>query len=338
MADPQQLLDYDPADVDDKFRALTELGSRPVGSAAESRAREFVEESMRAEGLDVRRERFPYLGWSLEQRPALRVGAGRWSADALAFTYSPPTPAGGLSGTIEWVGQHWVAGLYRWEKFRIADETGATVGYVSARPDGPPMPAALAESSSPVPHFIIGADDLARLQTELGGPTPVIVSGKLDARLDRTATGVNLEARIAGTAPAPLHIGLCAHLDTADLSPRADGATRALMAVLALVRHYARRPAPHSIKVLIFTGTEADIAGSKAYVADHPDIWDLSLAINLDEIPDGEPQLVASVPEAFEARLRHLIDSIDPGTCASTAVPCHRAATRCRSRRWAFRS
>ena len=303
-------LDLDRAALERDLQALTEFGPRPIGSKGEAIARERVEGVLQAAGLGVRRHEFPYLGWSLEGQPSVQIGPDGWAPEALAFTYSPPTPEGGLAGALEWVGQHWVGGLQRWEKFRIADDAGTTVGYVSAAPSGPAVPAPLAESSSPLPHFIIGGEDLARLRSELEEGSTVAFQGTIAARLDPAAIGVNVATTIPGTGENPLPVALCGHLDSMEGSSRAAGATRALVAVLALVRHYARHPAPHPIELVLFTGTEADIAGSKAYLADHPELWDVSLAINVDGIPDTDPLLVASAPEALEAQLYDLVQSM----------------------------
>jgi hypothetical protein len=70
MADTQQSLEFDPAAADADLRALAELGPRPLGSAAESLAREIVERTLRADGIDVRRHEFPCLGWSVEEPPS----------------------------------------------------------------------------------------------------------------------------------------------------------------------------------------------------------------------------------------------------------------------------
>jgi hypothetical protein len=299
-------LDFDLSTIGTELQALAELGPRSIGSAAESQAREIVAGFLSEAGLEARPHEFGYLGWSLGRPTSARLGAGEHAVDALAFTYSAPTPPEGVSGGLERVGEHWVHGLWRWRKFRIVGAGGETLGYVSAVPDGPAVAAALGESASPLPHFIVGADALG----ELSDGSRVPFWGSIDARFDATARGVNLATTIPGTDPALAPVVLTAHLD-AEAGPRCAGAARALIAVLTFARAYACQTGPRTLEVVVFTGTDADIAGSKAYVADHPALRETALAINVDEIPNGEPLLVASVPESLEARLWRLLERRD---------------------------
>jgi hypothetical protein len=301
------------------WETLTSARDRFPGSEGEVAARRFLVAQLEGLGLDVELHDFPYLGWSLSAPTSLAVTHPQpVELDALAFIYSSPTPAEGVSGTLEHVGEHWVIGLYRWPKFRIADDTGATVGYVSGRPDGPAIPQPLAEGSSPVPHFIVGDADLQRLREALAAG-PVRVRGSIRAALDPNAVDTNVIARLPGRDPSAPRIAVCAHMDSVYDCPGANDNAGGLLGVLTLARHYARVGARGPMEFLFFTGEEWDLFGSKAYVADHAEsAAGLAVLINLDGIAEAIAQLqVWSGPEELERRLHAAIEAFERDAVAA---------------------
>jgi hypothetical protein len=303
----------------DDWATLTSARDRFPGSDAEEAARRFLVGRLEEAGLQVELHDFPYLGWALDAPTTLAVTAPQpLELDALAFIYSSPTPIGGVSGSLEYVGEHWVIGLYRWSKFRIADEAGVTVGYVSGRPDGPAIPQPLAEGSSPLPHFIVGDAALQRLREALAAG-PVRVSGNIHARLDPKAVGTNVIARLPGRDSSAPRIAVCAHLDSVYDCPGANDNAGGLLAVLGIARHYARLGSPGPMEFLLFAGEEWDLFGSKAYVADHAEsAAGLAVLINLDGIAEAiEEMQVWSGPEDLERRLYAAIEEFERDVVAA---------------------
>jgi hypothetical protein len=299
----------------DEWATLSSGRDRFPGSLTEAAARSFLVSQLEDLGLEIELHEFPHLGWALEAPTTLAVTHPRpFELDARAFIYSSPTLAHGVTGTLEYVGEHWVIGLYRWTKFRIADDAGTTVGYVSGRPDGPAIPQPLAEGSSPVPHFIVGDADLRRLQDALGAG-PVCVNGSIHSRLDPEAIGTNVIARLPGRDSAAPRIAVCAHLDSVYDCPGANDNAGGLLGVLTLARHFARTGAPGPIDFCLFAGEEWDLMGSKAYVADHAEsAAALAVLINLDGIAEAIDELqIWSGPEELERRLYAAIEEFERG-------------------------
>lgn len=297
----------------DDWATLSSGRDRFPGSPREAAARRFLVAQLEELGLEVELHEFAYLGWALEAPTTFTVTHPEpLELDALAFIYSSPTPAEGVSGTLEYVGQNWVIGLYRWTKFRIADDAGKTLGYVSGRPDGPPIPQPLAEGSSPLPHFIVGDADLRRIEDALAAG-PVQVQGAIHSRLEPAALATNVIARLPGRDAAAPHIAVCAHLDSVYDCPGANDNAGGLLGVLTLARHYARAGAPGPMDFLLFAGEEWDLMGSKAYVADHAQsAAALAVLVNLDGIAEAIDQLqVWSGPEELERRLYAAIEEFE---------------------------
>jgi hypothetical protein len=302
----------------EEWSTLTAAVDRFPGSAREEAARRYLVEQFEALDLEVELHEFPYLGWSLDEPAALAVtGPEQRPLETLAFIYSGPTPDEGVSGTLEYVGEHWVIGLYRWTKFRIRDAGGRTVGYVSGRPDGPAIPQPLAEGSSLAPHFIVGDADLEYLNARTAEGSAISVTGTIASRLDPGARSSNVVARAKGRDPGAPRIAVCAHIDSVYGCPGANDNAGGLLGVLGLARHYAGAGARVPIDFLCFAGEEWDLFGSKAYVADHagtPAVTDLAVLINLDGIAEAIDELqVWSGPEALESRLYAAIEGYERG-------------------------
>lgn len=309
-------LNIDSTRLSQEWRILTEGGARFPGSEAERSARAYLQSQLRETGLDVREHTFPLQGWELHSVPRLLVThPTQRRLEAAAFIYSSPTRPDGISGSLEYVGDHWVIGLYRWRKFRIVGKDGRTLGYVSGRGDGPAIPQPLAEGSSPLPHFIVGIEDLDWLIKRVSEDGSVSITGFLKSELHRDAIGTNVVAHLPGREDSGKRVAVCAHLDSVYGCPGANDNGGGLLAVLSLARYYAEVGCERSIDFILFAGEEWDLAGSKAYVADHigtPAIDDVVALINLDGIAEAIEELqVWSGPEALEARLYRAIEGYE---------------------------
>lgn len=300
--------------IEAEWKHLTALGPRFPGTAAENATVEYLVSQLQALPLSVREHEYRYLGWNLLRPPTLKLLAPvQEEIEALAFMYCGPTPKGGVSGRLEYLGDHWVIGLYKWPKFAIRGENGQLLGYVSGRPDGPPIPQPLAESSSVVPHFIIGTGDLHRFLHWRDKGMEIRVQGEIACRINPAARSRNVVARYEPPAPGERRVALCAHMDSVYICPGANDNAGGLVAVLALARHYSAVRPPFPMDFLFFCGEEWDLAGSKAYVAEHitPEVArQYKMLMNLDGIAEASRNLQVWVgPEPFEEELREAIES-----------------------------
>ena len=311
-----------PATLWREWTTLTAGSDRFPGTAHHEATRQYLVQQLRQLDVDVTLHEFPYLGWRLVRPPRLALTSPEPRAlDALAFIYSGATPPGGVSGTLHYVGEHLVIGLYRWKKFRVSDAQGETLAYVSGRPDGPAIPQPLAEGSAPIPHFIVGDRDLAYLADAIQEGREITVFGEIDCVLDESARGCNVIARTrAGPRGLP-RVALCAHIDSVYDCPGANDNAGGVLALLALARHYSTVGTHRPIDFLFFDGEEWDLFGSKAYVADHVGtaaLADLAVLINLDGIAEAITDLqIWSGPEELEARLYSHIEEYEHGAASS---------------------
>lgn len=298
--------------IAEDLETLSRMGPRFMGSTAEkATVRHLVERLSGIAGLEVATQEFAYLGWSLERLPDLRVTAPEpLVLDAIAYIYCAP---GTVSGRLELLGEHWVIGDYKWDKFAITHD-GEMVGYISARRDGVAIPQPLAEGSRLVPHFGVGTEEARRLHAWLEAGQEVFVEGTIDCAIDPSAMAENVVATLASPASEE-RIVVCCHLDSMYTCPGANDNASGMAATIALAEHFASAGYPRSLDFVFFNGEEWDLAGSKAYVARahaRGELDAVKLVVNLDGIAYSAEQLqIWAGPEGLEDELRSTVQSFD---------------------------
>lgn len=294
------------------WRELTDLGPRFPGTPAETSTLSYLRAQLEGLPLTIWGDDFNYLGWSLQELPRLRLLAPeQQELDCLAMIYCGATPPGGITGRVEYLGEHWIIGDYKWDKFAITRD-GKTVGYISGRRDGRAIMQPLGEASRLVPHFSIGTADAQRLMDWCEAGIEVQVNGIIRCHLDPQARAQNLIATYVPPRGSSERIGICCHLDSMFVCPGANDNAGGMTATLALARYYAENGAPCTIDFIFFNGEEWDLAGSKAFVARHltPErARTMKMLINLDGIADAIRELQLWVgPEGFEHDLKAAVD------------------------------
>jgi hypothetical protein len=292
---------------------LIEIGPRFPGTSNEAKAIAYISDQLQNLPYQVSYHEYAYLGWALNKPPCLRVlEPTAREMHCQAYIYCAPTPPGGIRGTVEPIGEHWVIGDYRWEKLAVRDDRDKVVAYVSARPDGPAMPQPLSERSSLVPHFSIGTGDHQQFIRWINTGKRIVVEGEIDAQLNPEAKSKNVIASFNPQSSSQSKIVLCAHLDSMYICPGANDNAGGVAALLALARYYAQRGLDFAIEFIFFNAEEWDLAGSKAYVRDfitRENAQEIKMLLNLDGISEvGESLQIWVGPEGFEHDLKAVID------------------------------
>lgn len=299
------------------WRDLLSIGPRFTGSQAEREAREFVLSRLADLTLETTTFEYDYPGWELLERPTFSVTSPeRLDMSALAFIYCAGTGEDGISGRLELLGNHRVIGCFDWTKFAILDAFDDVIGYVSVRPDGPPIPQPLDKGSAVLPHFILGAENLERLVGWATRGERVEVTGTIRARYGFRGRSANILARYAAPNPGAFRLVICGHLDSMYDCPGANDNGGGVVGLLALARAVSRTLLQFDVDLIWFTGEEWDLAGSRAYVKTLGEeaISEIRLVVNLDGIAETAEQLhVWSGNEDLEAQLRALISKQQSG-------------------------
>jgi len=284
-----------------------------MGTAPEMTALQLIKECIATSKVNVTEHQFIYKSWKLFGQPLLKFrNPLKKDIPCEAFINCRATPAGGIRGSIDFIGFHRVIGAFDWPKFGIKDSQGKIVGYISGRPDGPAQPQPLDPKSGPLPHFIIGADDLRQIETWIDEGVPIEVEGAIECETGEQATGINL---IASFNPAITRkrICLCAHYDSVYSSPGANDNASSVAALLAIADMMTE---DHELPLdlVFFTGEEWGNLGSRAYIKDlvqNGKDDTIQCVINLDAISEGSDLQVWVGPEMFEQQLKRAIDQFE---------------------------
>ncbi len=277
-----------------RLRGLLALGPRFTGTAAEGQARRYVLAALSNIGLPAQELAYDYVGWALSETPRFKATApDRKTFDAMAFIHSSGTPARGLRGRLQYLGHHWVIGCFDWMKFAVLDDNDELIGYVSARPDGPPIPQPLDHQSAIVPHFIVGSDAYELLGNWADAGMTIKIEGTLNSRQGDRASSANIIASYRPEGGPPFRIVVSAHLDSMWGAPGSNDNGGGAVGVLALAHAVTQSPLPVAIDFVWFTGEESNLLGSRAYVSSlgDADLAQIRLLMNLDGIAEAGEQL-----------------------------------------------
>jgi carboxypeptidase Q len=308
--------------LEENLRYLTDaIGGRVTGSPAADRAVGWAVEAFRKSGVDeVHTEKFTVpVGWS-EGRTRLEILAPEpFSVRLVAFGWSPPTPAAGITADIVDVGKGDEAGfaiagasakgailLVHTELLETLDQLfgeymgappiidravksgAAALFWMSSRPS-----LLLYRHSSTMtgeldrlPMAVLAREDAGRIARFLAAGEKVHVHFNMPNEVTRPITSENVAAEIRGREKPDEFVILGAHLDSWELGTGAldNGCNAAMVIDAARAIHAAGIVPRRSIRFILFTGEEEGMVGSAAYARAHRSELDkMDAAVIFDE-------------------------------------------------------
>ena len=293
---------------------LCELGDRFAGQPGDGPAADYVEQSLRSEGLQIERSGAELITFR-EDHCSLALADGT-PLDATSAYYSPSTP-GPIDAPLIYIG----SGTE--QSFEGSDVRGAIVvleedalgyelfwlgkyaeraaargaaGIVVIHPfpwsyrmtmefGGADLSKPFAEPS--VPSVAISATSALRMMSAIAAGSPM-------ARFDlRTVVAPCMSDSVAGVLPGTKHpeqrVIVLAHRDI-PIVPGANDNGSGTAAILELARMLADHPAERSIVLLSVAGEEGRAQGTARYIeALGDEIANVKAAISIDMIAAGGP-------------------------------------------------
>ena len=170
----------------------------------------------------------------------------------------------------------------------------------------------VAAELDPVPSAILAREDALRIGRFLDAGEPVRMRLSLPNRIGGPVTSRNVIAEIQGSETPKEIVMLGAHLDSWDMgSGCLDNAVNAVLVIEAAraIANSASRPR-RTIRFALFSGEEAGLFGSLAYVRKHRDELDRFSAVLVHDMGlgkisgyaiNGRPELEAPLREAMTA-------------------------------------
>jgi aminopeptidase YwaD len=305
-----------------------EIGARPAGSEAETRARDYLRARLEEDGAAVETCAFTFRGWRALERPTVEVG--NTSLDAVTVPYTFGTPPDGVEGTLHFEGE-WpiIPGRLSCPRFLLEDEAGETRAAILASPAGKArqLPNTLPLLS--LPAVVIGADDGQRLRASVG-------SNGARARVtcpqpwEGPLQSANLVVDGHGTGPLVL---VLAHYDSVEGSPGANDNASGAVLLLRLVRSLHDAGAGR-IRFVLCGAEEPFIVGSRAYatnLATTGELGRIAACMCLDMVGVGDQFSVRRADDSIWARAAGAVGKSSPG-----GLPIGETSAMPASDHWAF--
>ncbi len=285
----------------------TEVGPRPAGTEADTRARTWAVRRLRDLGFaNVHVEPFAMPVWIRGEERAEIVAPFPQPMHVAALGNSGTTPPGGIEAEI--IAFDSVAALTRARdedvRGRIVFITHAMMptqdgssyaGFRAPRREGPSVAsrkgaAAIvirsigtdhhrnahtgiqtwADGARPIPAGALSIPDAEQLQRILARGQPVRMRLLLRSHTIRRRMSGNVVAEVPGSDPAAGTILIGAHLDSWDLSPAAfDNASGVAITIAAAHRIMAAGRPRRTIRVVLFGAEEVGEFGSESYFQHH---------------------------------------------------------------------
>jgi hypothetical protein len=290
---------------------LVSHGPRFHGTSGMAAAASWIESSVQALGLDVRRETVSLPGWHPGSVRSVRVTAPvTRELPAWPMLWSAGTD-GVVSGRLEVLGPEGIWGdSIVWQRFGVRDASGRIAAVVHARDGGPAAPQPLPSGSAEdVAHLAIGHLDGLQLAEWIADHDAVEVSVTLDSGPRDRSESDNLVVDIAGTDPSAGTVVVCGHLDSFYNTVGAYDNGSGSIALLMLAELWAAEPPARSIRIVWFTAEEWHLLGSRHHVGllSEPDREQIDFVLNLDGLGRGDHLETFVGPEAFGFDVRDAI-------------------------------
>jgi Peptidase family M28 len=272
-----------------------DVGPRPAGSAAASRAADVVADAFRELGLEPRFQEFELLGYDADE-PEFEVEGERWDAGPCMYAH-----AFDGEGTVHRIGSSAApVGDGRLPNFAIVDADGREVARLLTSPfsiGAIPFMSPHVHVTTPPTAFVSIADserleDGMRVRLKVGG------------RFLPGCRERNVIADIPG-GTGDGHVVVCAHYDSVWHGPGAIDNATGVEGVRRVGEALRERDLPRSVRLVAFAAEEIKLTGSRYYVDEaglRGELDAVKGVVNLDCIGRGEKLQILASPDALLGR------------------------------------
>jgi hypothetical protein len=271
-----------------------DVGPRPAGSDAASRAADTVAEAFRELGLETRFQEFDLVGYEADE-PELEVEGEHWPAGPCMYAH----PFDG-EGTIKRIGFSLApVGEGKLPNFAVVDRDGREVARLLTSPFSTgaiPFMSSHEHITTPPTAFVSRADserlqDGMRVRLKIGGRF-------LPGRRER-----NVIAELPGRSDERVLVS--AHYDSVWRGPGAIDNASGVEGVRRIGEALQGRDLPRTVQLVAFAAEEIKMTGSRFFVDEaklRGELAQIGGVVNLDCIARGEKLNLLASPDALLGR------------------------------------
>jgi hypothetical protein len=271
-----------------------DVGPRPAGSDAASRAADTVAEAFGELGLESRFQEFQLVGYEADE-PQLEVEGERWDAGPCMYAH----PFDG-EGAVKRIGESPApVGEGKLANFAVVDSDGREVARLLTSPFSTgaiPFMSAHVHITTPPTAFVSRAAserlrDGMRVRLKVGGR---FVPGRRER---------NVIAELPGRSPERVIVS--AHYDSVWHGPGAIDNASGVEGVRRIGETLKGRDLPRTVQLVAFAAEEIKLTGSRWFVDEaklRGELAQIAGVVNLDCIAHGEKLTVLASPDALLGR------------------------------------
>ncbi|MBS7529287.1 DUF4910 domain-containing protein [Hazenella sp. IB182353] len=278
--------------------------ARVAGTEGEKEAAEFVAKRLRRLGYEVEMQQFPFTSFADHGSSIALTSPESKNLESKAFTYSPATPEGGLSGSIVYAElgsaedfsridvEGKIALIKRgsysfYDKVQNAANAGAIGAIIFNHSEG--LISGTLGSQTDIPALALsdvdGNDLLGLLES---GEVQLTLNANTET-IETYSQNViaNKKARKKAKDPQTLIVG--AHYDGVD-TPAANDNASGTATLLEVARVLAKKKLDHNLRFVAFGAEEAGLIGAYEYVdaLDDAEKENISGMLNMDMVGVGD--------------------------------------------------
>jgi aminopeptidase YwaD len=291
-------------------RELSEgIGPRLGGSEGAHRARDWVASLLEELGLDVRLQRFTYVGWDYERPP---------SAELLApvsetLECAPAAFSAATEGVVE--GRVWADGtltiipeLFDMGRLAVGENGDRRAALLVPPLAGPPYPLPISQRTTPESSVYVSKDDGDRIRAWLEAGIEVVVRIETFGRHLPGMVDWNVIGRLPGASDDVVVVS--SHYDTAVHCPGAMDNASGVAAMAEAARRAIERGVEHTHEFIAFAAEEWMLFGSEHYaeeLARQGAIDRYRGVVNCDPLGPGDTLEIWVGPEELRGRVDRIL-------------------------------
>jgi aminopeptidase YwaD len=293
-------------------RELSEgIGPRLGGSDGSRRARDWIASLLDELGLEVRLQRFTYVGWDYERPPSVELLA----PVAEVIECAPAAFSAATEGPVE--GRVWADGtvtiipeLFDMGRLAVGENGDRRAALLVPPLTGPPYPLPILQRTTPESTVYVSKDDGDRIRAWLDEGTEVVVRIETFGRHAPGTVDWNVIGTLSGDDGGDEVVAVSSHYDTAVHCPGAMDNASGVAAMAEAARRATERGVKRTHEFVAFAAEEWMLFGSEHYaeeLARQGAIDRYTGVVNCDPLGPGETLELWVGPDELRGRVDRIL-------------------------------
>ena len=292
----------------------TNIGFRLAGSKGEKTAAKYVASKFEELGLDVRLERFNFIGWELLDEPVIEFLSPKKERVVCAPNiFSSSTPEGGAEGILKLVGKTRRGEPNESDKYAIMSNNGEELAYVIAT-NQPMARNSVHDIRFPFPEVNVDIETKEILKSFRKEGKKIRMRLQLRTKIDPQAVSYNVIGTLEGEDPDRIII-ITSHHDAQVNTVGANDNAAGIEILYNIAQEFVKKKPSKTIKFCSFGCEEIGLFGSRYYanrLKETGDLKKVEFVLCYDEVGRIEQaHRFRATSEWLQMKLNNILDSVE---------------------------